>query len=219
MADIKDKIKKLLALAQSPNENEAKAALLKARELMAKHKMSDIDFEEQEQKLVHETIQSIKWTTDSGNIWMTDLCKVITDNYCCVAAWSHVKGTRTHTLVISGMSDDVQICKEVVKYAIGFVLNEIKIWERKNHIDHKVASASYAKGFINGLAEAFAEQEESHPEWGLVVVKPEEVKKYEDGLGSRNVRSRKASFDPLAYMKGLNDGTNFNAQKILGCAE
>ena len=31
MTDIKDKIAKLLALAESPNENEAKLALLKAR--------------------------------------------------------------------------------------------------------------------------------------------------------------------------------------------
>ena len=36
--NIKDKIAKLLALAESPNENEAKAALLKARELMAEQK-------------------------------------------------------------------------------------------------------------------------------------------------------------------------------------
>ena len=39
MSDVKDKIAKLLALAESPNENEAKAALLKARELMAQHKL------------------------------------------------------------------------------------------------------------------------------------------------------------------------------------
>ncbi len=37
--NIKDKIAKLLALAESPNENEARAALLKARELMAGHKL------------------------------------------------------------------------------------------------------------------------------------------------------------------------------------
>lgn len=37
--DYKDKIKKLLALAESPNENEAQAALLKARQLMAEHKI------------------------------------------------------------------------------------------------------------------------------------------------------------------------------------
>lgn len=34
-ADLKDKIRKLLALAKSPEEHEAKAALLKARQLMA----------------------------------------------------------------------------------------------------------------------------------------------------------------------------------------
>ena len=38
--DIKDRIQKLLALSVNPNENEAKAALLKAQELMAKHKLS-----------------------------------------------------------------------------------------------------------------------------------------------------------------------------------
>ena len=39
--DYKDKIKKLLALAESPNENEAQAALLKARQLMAEHVSKD----------------------------------------------------------------------------------------------------------------------------------------------------------------------------------
>lgn len=43
MADYKDKIRKLLALAQSPEEAEAKAALLRARELMAQHKLAELD--------------------------------------------------------------------------------------------------------------------------------------------------------------------------------
>ena len=38
----KAKIKKLLALAESPVEAEAQAALLKSRELMAKHKLSEM---------------------------------------------------------------------------------------------------------------------------------------------------------------------------------
>lgn len=48
--DYKDKIKKLLALAESPNENEAQAALLKARQLMAEHKIGEADLEEPEDK-------------------------------------------------------------------------------------------------------------------------------------------------------------------------
>ena len=42
----KDKIRKLLALAESPVEAEAKAALLKARKLMAEHKLSEAELEE-----------------------------------------------------------------------------------------------------------------------------------------------------------------------------
>lgn len=48
MIDYKDKIRKLLALAESPEENEAKAALLKARKLMAEHKLREEDCKEPE---------------------------------------------------------------------------------------------------------------------------------------------------------------------------
>lgn len=41
--DYKDKIRKLLALAKSPEPEEAKFALLKARKLMAEHKLSERD--------------------------------------------------------------------------------------------------------------------------------------------------------------------------------
>lgn len=37
--DYKDKIRKLLALAKSPEPEEAKLALLKARKLMAEHEL------------------------------------------------------------------------------------------------------------------------------------------------------------------------------------
>ena len=45
-ADYKEKIKKLLALAESPNEHEAKAALLKARQLMAEHKIAEAELKD-----------------------------------------------------------------------------------------------------------------------------------------------------------------------------
>ena len=41
MVDYKEKIRKLLALAESPVEAEARAALLKARQLMAEHKLTE----------------------------------------------------------------------------------------------------------------------------------------------------------------------------------
>ena len=44
--DCKDKIRKLLALAKSPEPEEAKLALLKARKLMAEHKLTERDLDE-----------------------------------------------------------------------------------------------------------------------------------------------------------------------------
>ena len=50
MSKITEKIAKLLALAESPYEEEAKAALLQARRLMAEHKLMPEDIEPQENK-------------------------------------------------------------------------------------------------------------------------------------------------------------------------
>lgn len=44
--DIEKKIRKLLALSESPNEFEAQAALLKARQLMAEYKLTEAELHE-----------------------------------------------------------------------------------------------------------------------------------------------------------------------------
>ena len=126
MENIKDRIKKLLALASSPNEHEAKAALLKAKKLMAEHKLTDSDFEDRNREIAHQDLMNVKWTTDSGKIWMVKLCQLICDNYCCVASWKTPQGSRTHILTISGFEDDVQVCSEVTKYAVGFIDGRVK---------------------------------------------------------------------------------------------
>lgn len=62
MTDIKDKIAKLLALAESPNEAEAKAALLKARELMAKNKLTPEECQKQKNQKVVKDFTDIQCT-------------------------------------------------------------------------------------------------------------------------------------------------------------
>lgn len=216
MSDIKERIRKLLALASSPYEAEATAALLKAKELMAKHKLSEADFEDKKQEMVHLSCDEIKWTTDSGEVWIASLCKIICENYCCVSAWNIPYKTRTHTLVITGMQTDADLCREVVKYAVGFVRGAIKAMQRRYRFqDPKSIASSYASGFIQGLEMAFEDQQDEHPEWGLVVVKPEEVRQYENSLGNKSVRTRGAAFDPLAHTRGFNDGKEFNARKVI----
>lgn len=82
--NIKDKIAKLLALAESPNENEAKAALLKARELMAEHKLRPEEIKKAENvKVVRELLDVT--CTAMTNPWACALSAVIAEHYCCRA--------------------------------------------------------------------------------------------------------------------------------------
>lgn len=54
--DYKDKIRKLLALAKSPEPEEAKLALLKARKLMAEHKLTERDLDEHDTTVIQQEI-------------------------------------------------------------------------------------------------------------------------------------------------------------------
>ena len=217
MADIREKIKKLLSLATSANENEARDALLKAKELMAKNKLSEDDFEEAKAGIVHNMYNNVKWTTDSGKIWMATLCRVLAENYCCVSSWGTPRGTRTHVLMLSGCKDDVELCGSAIEYAVEFICSKVKILKRRypRQSDRTIES-SYANGFICGLEIAFEEQKEEHPEWGLVVVKSEELRDWEDTLSTRNVTTKATPMDALAYMSGQTDGMKFNMRKIIG---
>lgn len=205
--DMKDRIRKLLALGKSPNEHEAKSAMLKAKELMAKYKLEEADFDEKAE--LQQIKTNISWTTDSGNIWMASLADLIGENYCCNICWLTKRGTRTHTAQITGMGHDAELCKEVFTFAHGFIMDRAKTMSRDS-------IQSYANGFIAGLKEAYMEQRGEHPEWALVVVKPPEVADFEKTLGNKTVRTTAKPFDPLAYIRGQKDGRDFNPQKILG---
>lgn len=82
MSAVKDKIAKLLALAASPNEKEAQAALLKARELMAKHKLQPEECQKDTaSKVVVKTV-GVECTTLTDP-WAVALGGIIAKRYCC----------------------------------------------------------------------------------------------------------------------------------------
>lgn len=125
MADIKDKIAKLLALAESPNEAEAKAALLKARELMAKNKLTPEECQKQKNQKVVKDFTDIQCTAMT-NPWAASLSAVIADNYCCRAINRKRKGYKTATIGFIGLEDDFEICKRIFLYAYDCIASTCK---------------------------------------------------------------------------------------------
>lgn len=220
MVNIKDKIAKLLALAESPNEAEAKAALLKARELMAKNKLTPEECQKQKNQKVVKDFTDIQCTAMT-NPWAASLSAVIADNYCCRAINRKRKGYKTATIGFIGLEDDFEICKRIFLYAYDCIASTRKREIKRNPWDdrgtYRKAVNAYGWGFCEGLQDAFKAQKAEHQEWGLVMVTPQAVVEEADGLGKpRAIGRNEVDMDALgARQKGYRDGLKFDPNSRL----
>lgn len=219
--DIKGKIRNLLALAESPNENEAKAALLKARELMAKHKLSEMELGESEGRTVRNIKTDVTFSK-RRDPWISELSAVIGENYCCKGYRSRRQGKQTQTIGFIGLSDDVEICIAIFKYAVDCIRAKIEFIKKENtayvHQYVKTLCDSYGYGFTAGISNAFnKQQEENKAEWGLVLVMPKEVEDASQYLGREEFRAKVEDYlISDSYQKGFFDGEKFDPSQRLG---
>lgn len=221
MADYKDKIRKLLALAQSQEKGEAEAALLKARELMAKHKLTEADLEGTKKQVVRDVKTDIT-CSKRRDPWIVDLSAVIGERYCYKGYRTHYKGQQTQAIGFIGLEDDVEVCVAIFKYAVDCIRAGVKnlkkelegyyTWYIKQQCD------SYGFGFTKGIETALQGQdEEKRGEWGLVLVMPQEVGQAAQHLGKEEFKSRtEDTIDHRAYAQGYAEGKEFDPAHRLG---
>lgn len=195
------KIQKLLKLAESNNEHEAQSAVVMARKLMAKHKltMEDIDVESEEV-----TEDSTEWMRSP---WKRTLATVLADHFRCKTYINHKRSS--YRVKFIGLEEDVKIICLIYRQ----VINMIEKTSRQKGLDKK----SYAIGFISGLDEKLTQQtiELEESEYALVVVTPAKVKdKYEEiKKGFSGCFKGKSMYDIKInhdhYFKGEIDGSNY----------
>lgn len=213
------KIKKLLALGESSNEHEAKLAMLKAQELLAKHKISLKEIEDYQDINVIEGKTNITFTKAK---WKGQLAKVIADNFGC---YNFFRTKGTNTIMFMGKDDDVTVCKIVLEYAIdciNSVVKRLRYQYRRNGYSTRGLEGDYALGFIEGLECAFEKQKQENQEWGLVLIKDKEViEAYEKKEFTRsiNINTKFEGFNEV-YFQGVKDGENFSiSDRIAGEGE
>lgn len=172
--DYKDKIRKLLALAKSPEPEEAKFALLKARKLMAEHKLSERDLEERNTTVIKRAIGET--FSKKANSWMDPLSIVIGENYCCSAfrCKISVKTTVWHVGFI-GLEGDIEICVKIFRYAVRCIKSEQKKL-RKQHRDYytpqEIAKICDSYGYCERYAENKAAYQKMKQEYDGSVRNP-----------------------------------------------
>lgn len=112
MRNIKEKIAGLLALATSPEEDEAEVALPKARELMAKHKLKPKD--SGERKSARIVLENVNVTcTKQIGAWAITLANIIAQRHCCQPFWSSAPRFKTSQVGFVGFEDDFELCKNI----------------------------------------------------------------------------------------------------------
>jgi len=216
-----DKIEKLIRLSSSSNEHEARAAMMKARKLMAKHhiRMEDVSLEEKESESVEcSTTMEKFWES-----WITDLAAVIADNFRCRTLILRRAGSGIYKIRFYGVNDDFFVCMEIFRYALQVVNSRVKtmrgIFKESGKSFEYNDKLLYCHGFMKGLRENFAEQtRQQKRKWdddcfALALCVPAVVDRAIELIGvldkkssTRPTMSRKNS---MLYGIGYTDGKTF----------
>jgi len=206
-----DKIRKCLALSASPNENEAKAALLMARKLMAMYKVAEADIMDVSGEDVEQRFTSITYSPRKS-MWTEHMASIICERYCCKAINTSVRGKHTRTIGFVGHPSDLDVCVQAFEYAVFAVKRRIA-----EDMMRYVVAESYGFGFCDGLDIVYRRQDEENQEYGLVLAVPQDVLDVCDVMGPESNPVGKAfTVEGVAFLEGRKDGINHLTPRLEG---
>ena len=133
LESVKRRVKKLLALSKSPNENEAASALRKANELMADYKLTAEQFSDYTKAKVKGTKRFVRWSVVLANA---------VENLYATYHYSDHEGN----IVFIGEELDVFMSTEMYKYLVRTIDRMAKQNIRKN------AKYKYRQSYRAGIA-------------------------------------------------------------------
>lgn len=219
MENIEEKIKKLLRLAKSDNEYEAKLAIVRARELMAKYKLEVEEFDDDDKQEVVDVVTDW-YFTDYKDGYRHYLADALAENYCCITYLSREKGSKCMFVAFRGYENDMKILCDVFKFADDC----IRSWffDKKHNAlkgyNNKILNAiknEYGIGFSEGLKSLLEEQhKQKEQEWGLVMVVPKEARDFKASLSEVGIENNELNNDMIRQL-GYKDGYNSSLQDKL----
>lgn len=211
-----DKVKKLLAVADSTNNsnaNECESALLKAQSLLASAglSMEDVAQDESLKEIVEMSITELGQTI----WWKRDLSVLIAKNFRCISYTT--RHHRKTGLGFCGIKADAEIAKTVFQFASRYCAYASDLFMLKNPVKENRAGVKndYIKGFIAGLDAKYKEQVKNN-DWGLVLVKDKSVQDYVDDKmkkGKAQERNIADAKDYSAIKAGFTAGKGFEVPK------
>lgn len=140
--NIVEKIQKLIALGQSPNENEAKLAIANANKLLIKYNLTLTDVETKEEGVTQFSIDVGKRVPQWKSILLKGIC---TTNFCDVI----VSRSNYASFLIIGRTHNTKVAFELYLYLI----EAVESWAKENGGKGMSAKNSYKIGMTMGLCD------------------------------------------------------------------
>ena len=238
MSNVADKIRKILAVAESNNPNEAMTALLKAREVMARYKVSESDLKKNSgHNQLTMSVYMGNHFTENTNSWFVRLGQIIAENHCCTVVVRPVNNRKVMHISFAGINEDPYIAREVFAYAVQHIKRNSRKYKKEisqiifednfgnyKHLEQKVVikktktwESSYVTGFIRGLTYQYEIQFKSNDDeenLALALIpdpKVVELKEHIDKKADRKIRED--TTDQSAIIKGYKDGCEFDLNR------
>jgi hypothetical protein len=218
--EIIEKIQKLLALANSSNEHEAKLAAERATALLTKYNLSmqDIAAEEREYEATHFMGQHTRLVMEQkflfGILMDFFFIKVVVGK-----KFNPLLGKQVRVWSFFGQSHNVEIAKYVYSFLDVTFQQLFAEYVKSGGASGKTARNSFYMGLTRGLrSQLKATKVQVEQEAGLVVVQDPGIDDFiSDTVGkTRTVARSSGQVDVAALEKGVEEGKNIKIARGLG---
>jgi hypothetical protein len=202
-----ERISKLLALAQSSNENEAQAAMRAAQRLMLKHNIDSVLRSDADAPCFRHLGAPTGRVTEAERI----IANILSDHFFVdviwVPVWRVAEGKRGTVLEVCGRLENVEMAEYVHTF---LTQTSARLWKehrRQHGIPGNRDRLAYLAGVAAGFRSQLKEQARANAEEGLVWIGDPDVAKYYSDRHPRIRWTRHTSTrDTAAHQQGVEAG-------------
>ncbi len=208
-AKLLDRIAKLLALAESPNEHEAHAAMSAAQRLMLKYNVEAVSKGSDRVYTYRHLGKPSGRIQESQRILAALLNEYFFVNVIWVPVWRALEGRRGTVLEVCGSLENVELAEYVHTFLNHTAVALWKDYKVKRRVRGDSGHHSYVSGVMSGFRDKLASEKRRHNQEGLIWMGDPELGRY---LRERHPRIRHTSYKSHgrteAYAEGRAAGRN-----------
>jgi hypothetical protein len=207
---ILDRIKKLLTLASSSNEHEARAAADKANELLVRHNlmMQDVTTYGEEEYVEHKHPGHFRLPNDKGLLLI-----LMHEHFFIHVVIGKPSLNTLPTINFLGKKSNIEVANYVYPYLLRAMRRGFLARKQAGLMQERDRLA-YSTGFVNGLTEQLvATRKKTEASMAMVVVKDPKLTNFVRELHPRTTQHNIGSRKDWATEHGLVDGRNTKIQK------